>query len=272
MSIPQQVVTSEFSFKPPKVVTKKKVTNKDKKKWVDNKPFFGGFNSKSKNKQSTNLKDENNQTARAGGFRPGSKEAMNKEVDDKNLAIFANSGLNNDRANIRNPNNNGIAQKRKKPAPLAGGFRINIKKKKNKLEELKKLKNLDVDIHDRWAADPIVKEVIEKHEEEIKRAGHNLSDKPISDIIPQKQITKLKKKKVHRIQGPMFEEIKSEEDSEYGKLIQAIPTGKIESVLNQYAQDIEEDELYYKKKMMEEQEKERLKEEELKAITDDCIK
>ena len=67
------------------------------------------------------------------------------------------------------------------------------------------MKNLDCDIHDRWVKDPVVKEILEKHEENIKKAGHDLSDKPISDIIPQKSLDKLKRKPV-KIESNKFEE------------------------------------------------------------------
>jgi hypothetical protein len=77
---------------------------------------------------------------------------------------------------------------KKKTTPAAGGFRINIKKKKKKAEEMRMLKNIDVDIHDRWIKDPVVAEVLKKHEEEIKKAGHKYNDQPITQIIPKSNI------------------------------------------------------------------------------------
>lgn len=42
--------------------------------------------------------------------------------------------------------------------------------------------------------DPIVQEVVKKHEEAIKKAGHDLSDKPLAEIIPKKSMDTLKSK------------------------------------------------------------------------------
>lgn len=50
------VAPSQFAFNMPNIAKKKKVENKDKKKWMDNKPFYGGFNKETKNKQSSQKK------------------------------------------------------------------------------------------------------------------------------------------------------------------------------------------------------------------------
>lgn len=39
-----QVTPSEFNFNMPKIPKPKKTANREKDKWVDRKPFFGGFN------------------------------------------------------------------------------------------------------------------------------------------------------------------------------------------------------------------------------------
>ena len=170
--------------------------------------------------------------------------------------------------------------KKKKPN-MAGGFKINVTKKKKKVQELKALKNLDVDIHDRWAADPVVHEVIKKHEEEIKRAGHDLSDKPIPDIIPKQQIKRLKVKQSKAIEAPKFEEsfnekktlpdIRSNKATDYEKDSDAIPVSKIEAVLNKYANDVEQDERLYKTKLEEQKQKAVKTNEDLQVITDDIV-
>jgi hypothetical protein len=51
-----QVATSQFTFAIPNIIKTKKIQNKEKKKWVDNKPFYGGFNKETKNKQSSQNK------------------------------------------------------------------------------------------------------------------------------------------------------------------------------------------------------------------------
>lgn len=188
-----------------------------------NKPFFGGFskdsNNKTSKKQATS-DDEN--VIRAGGFQPVSRETQRKNFmnnnNKANASDFVASGFQMgagkgnqiaiDQMSRTQFENNNFAQpgKQKKKAPMAGGFKINISKKKKITEEMRKLKSLDCDIHDRWVADPVVAEVLKKHDEEIKRAGHDLSDKPIDTIIPKEQIKRLKVKQSKAIEAPKFDE------------------------------------------------------------------
>ena len=138
-----------------------------------------------------------------------------------------------------------------------------------------------MNIHDRWVADPIVKEVLLKHEEEIKRAGHQFSDKPIPDIVSKGTVTKLKKKPVRLIEAPKFEEsftekktlleLRSQKPTDYDNDSDYIPTSKIETMLNKYAKDIEEEEKFYQDKIEEHKQKAITNKEELKAITADCV-
>ena len=80
MSIPQQVAPSAFDFKPPKVNVKKKNTDKEKEKWVDKRPFFGGFGAETKNQKTTFYNEKDKKVAmKAGGFQPpSSKQAKRK--------------------------------------------------------------------------------------------------------------------------------------------------------------------------------------------------
>lgn len=129
----------------------------------------------------------------ASGFQMGAGKGNQIAIDQMSRTQFENN-------NFAQPG------KQKKKAPMAGGFKINISKKKKITEEMRKLKSLDCDIHDRWVADPVVAEVLKKHDEEIKRAGHDLSDKPIDTIIPKEQIKRLKVKQSKAIEAPKFDE------------------------------------------------------------------
>lgn len=305
MSVPPQVAPSEFDFKVPKVVATKKFSNKEKEKQIDKRPFFGGFSKDTRNMQSTHYKNEESKVAvRAGGYNPESRQTQRKRFD-KNMQKAGAGGLiasgiqvgsNPPEANQPSFGMNQYENinkflkhdaKKKKTTPGGGGFRINIKKKKKHTDNFNKnkLKSLDCDIHDRWVADPIVKEVLEKHEANIKKAGHLYNDKPIPNIIPKENIKKVAEKKVHKIEAPKFEEsfnerrsipemrsLKHNEDLDFEDDSDAIPTSKIENVLNKYAKEIEEDEQTYKQKLEEHYQKEESKKDELKAITDNAIK
>jgi hypothetical protein len=206
MSITPQVAPSEYIFNAPEVTTKKKFKNKEKDKQIAKRPFFGGFSKETKNMQSTNYKNEEAKVVvKAGGYNPESRKAQ-REKFDKNvqnadmiasgIQVGANQ-LEVEQRNIEMAHHENINKflkiepKKKKATPGGGGFKINIKKKKKRNDELKKLKNIDLDIHDRWIADPVVKEVIEKYENEIKKAGHQYNDKPIPVIIPKENIKKI---------------------------------------------------------------------------------
>ncbi|CAI2387043.1 unnamed protein product [Moneuplotes crassus] len=293
MSIPQQVAPSSFEFKPPKVIIKKKSINPDKEKWMDTKPFFGGFAAQTKNQHPTisNPKGQNLST-KAGGFRPpemGNKEKKNDE--HPNLIIFnsANEKNTSHRASIRiNGNQSGSAKKKMRTTTKAGGFKVNIKKK-SKLDDLKNLKNIGDD-HDRCAADPMIKEIIQDDEEaddlaEViphKRFSASLpkklttkakkesipdyTDKSIGEIIPAKDLQKLKQQKVHKIQGPLFEEVKPDKGDNAIKP-DPFPTSRIENILNKYSEDIAEEEEYYKTKLKEKEDDKKKKEISLETLT-----
>lgn len=121
--------------------------------------------------------------------------------------------------------------------------------------------------------------MLRKHEEEIKRAGHEFSDKPIPDIVSKEAINKLKKKPVRLIEAPKFEEsftekktlleLRSQKPTDYDNDSDFIPTSKIETMLNKYAKDIEEEEKFYQGKIEEQKQKAITSKEELKAITAD---
>lgn len=84
MSTPQ-IAPSEFNFNMPSIKKTKKVTDKDKQKWVDKRPFFGGFGKETKNKQSSKKGQEESKVAvRAGGYNPISRETQRKKFENKN--------------------------------------------------------------------------------------------------------------------------------------------------------------------------------------------
>ena len=71
---------------------------------------------------------------------------------------------------------------------------------------------------------------------------------------------------IHKIEGPMFDPEMEEE-----KVIDPLPTGKIENALNKYAKDIEEEEKFYKQKIEDDKAKKLKEEEEMKALTQDIV-
>ena len=79
-----QVAPSQFSFDMPNIMKSTKYKNKEKDKWVDKKPFFGGFNKQtnnmqsSKNRQETQDQNDNN-AIRAGGYKPQSRQNQRKK-------------------------------------------------------------------------------------------------------------------------------------------------------------------------------------------------
>lgn len=158
MSLPQ-VAPSQFNFDVPKAAKIKKVADKSKN-WVDKRPFFSGFSKETKNQKNTGKPADEKVTIRAGGYNPVSRETQRKKFNDKNNEV---QGSNLVAAGIQvgakldenQRNSLAITQydpqtqfakldiKKKKNTPGAGGFRINIKKKKKRVDDLKNLKNLD---------------------------------------------------------------------------------------------------------------------------------
>jgi len=294
-----QIAPSQFSFNVPNIVKAKKDKNKDKKKWMDNKPFFGGFGKDTKNKQNPQkVKEDKKVAIRAGGFQPISSKAQHQKFNQKKQDVASSdlvaagtqfgSNLIDSTQNHQQMgqthyehNQFGKLNNKKKNTPVAAGFRINVKKKpKKKTEEEKVLDGLDVDLHDRWVKDPVVMEVLRKHEENIKKAGHNFNDKPVPQIIPKKSLEKLDKKPVRIKRPEKFDEsftekksipdMRSNRGTEYDADPDYIPINQIEKALSKYANDIEQDENYYKNKIEEENQKKIDKKEELKAITSNC--
>lgn len=84
MSSPQ-VAPSEFSFGKLKVEKSQKFESKEREKWVDQKPFFGGFHKETKNHKST-IKDrkEDERTLHAAGFNPVKRQTQHDNFVNRN--------------------------------------------------------------------------------------------------------------------------------------------------------------------------------------------
>ena len=84
MSSPQ-VAPSEFSFGKLELKKSQKFESKEREKWVDQKPFFGGFNKETKNhKSSIKDKEDEEKIVLAGGFNPISRQTQRDNFLNKN--------------------------------------------------------------------------------------------------------------------------------------------------------------------------------------------
>eukprot|EP00344_Euplotes_crassus_P002387 CAMPEP_0197015488 /NCGR_PEP_ID=MMETSP1380-20130617/74346_1 /TAXON_ID=5936 /ORGANISM="Euplotes crassus, Strain CT5" /LENGTH=624 /DNA_ID=CAMNT_0042441429 /DNA_START=256 /DNA_END=2131 /DNA_ORIENTATION=+ len=168
-------------------------------------------------------------------------------------------------------------EQKKKSAPRAGGFRISIKKKKNRLEELKKLKNLNADSQGRWVPAPAAKEIAQPNREEVKNQNNNLqrqsssrvtkrkplvrlkkppqsdlADRPIRGKIPGNHIPPLENRQGTKFERFMLEESKSEQFTNLEEHNQ-LPVSHINNEFSNRPEETSEEEKYYHHRIVQEE-------------------